>query len=148
SYQLKEVSGGHTQTHVFQAKNLDGAQLEALGELLKSIASLDGMPEEKFDSYWQVKFSEEAAALFAEQLLAGNDKITGTSKESNTLHGGAGNDTIKGNKGDDELAGGTGDDKLDGGAGNDYLDGGAGNDTLKGGAGNDYLYGGDGNDTL
>lgn len=85
---------------------------------------------------------------FIEELLKGNDAITGTSKEGNYLYGGAGNDTIKGNKGDDELVGGTGDDKLDGGAGDDYLYGGSGNDTLKGGAGNDDLYGGDGNDTL
>lgn len=85
---------------------------------------------------------------FLEELLKGNDTITGTSKEFNELYGGAGNDTIKGNKGDDELYGGTGNDKLYGGAGDDYLVGGEGDDKLYGGAGHDYLVGGEGNDLL
>lgn len=85
---------------------------------------------------------------FLEHLLAGNDKITGTSKQYNDLYGGAGDDQITGNKGDDDLYGGTGNDSLKGGAGNDWMDGGEGNDTLKGDAGDDVLYGGEGNDIL
>lgn len=85
---------------------------------------------------------------FLEELLKGNDTITGTSKEFNELYGGAGNDTIKGNKGDDYLDGGIGNDKLYGGAGHDYLVGGEGDDLLKGDAGDDVLIGGTGTDTL
>jgi Ca2+-binding RTX toxin-like protein len=103
---------------------------------------------------------------FLQELLKGDDTITGTSTYENYLYGYAGNDTINGNKGSDYLSGGTGNDTLkggagndelygedgndilDGGAGDDYLSGGEGNDTLKGGAGNDDLWGGDGNDTL
>ena len=94
-------------------------------------------------------FTDSANANdFIEELLKGNDTITGTDKYGNYLYGGAGNDTIKGNKGDDFLDGGEGDDVLKGGAGNDELHGGAGNDKLDGGAGNDFLYGGEGVDIL
>lgn len=91
---------------------------------------------------------QDAINAFIEELLAGDDTITGTSKLANELYGGAGNDKITGNSGDDSLLGGDGNDILKGLAGNDNLQGGDGNDTLDGGAGNDYLYGGDGNDIL
>lgn len=115
----------------------------------------------RWDDYYQSSSALDVSSLndyfgdwnwdidaFHEAMLAGDDKITGTSQEGNDLYGGAGNDTLKGGKGNDYLDGGEGDDILDGGAGDDQLDGGAGNDSLKGGAGNDSLYGGAGNDKL
>jgi serralysin len=107
-------------------------------------------------------------------LGAGNDKLTDTGADGNSVLGGAGNDTITvgqdavvaagdGNdtvtangdgaivdagKGNDVLHGGAGSQSLSGGDGNDSLYGGTGNDSLYGGKGNDVLYGNSGNDTL
>lgn len=76
-----------------------------------------------------------------EELLSGNDTLSGTSKTGNTLYGGAGNDKLLGNKGHDILNGGDGNDSLDGRAGDDLIIGGRGIDTLKGGAGADtFLF--------
>jgi|GEM_PF-3941718 len=55
--------------------------------------------------------------------------------DSDTIHGGLGDDEINGNGGDDSLFGDDGDDLIDGGAGNDVIDGGAGNDTITGDSG-------------
>lgn len=109
----------------------------------------------KWDDYYQSTSSLDISLLnnediddWVEALLAGDDKITGTSKEGNDLYGGAGNDTVTGSSGDDELDGGTGNDTIKGGAGDDLVTGGSGNDSLKGDAGDDYVAGDDGNDTL
>ncbi|QDL56146.1 calcium-binding protein [Rhodoferax aquaticus] len=72
------------------------------------------------------------------QGTAGDDTMTGQDGQVNRMYGLAGNDKITGS---------TKDDVLDGGAGNDTLTGDYGNDTLIGGVGNDILYGGLGNDT-
>lgn len=55
--------------------------------------------------------------------------------DSDTIHGGLGDDEINGNGGDDALFGDDGNDLIDGGAGNDVIDGGAGNDTITGDSG-------------
>lgn len=60
---------------------------------------------------------------------AGNDVMTITGPNGDTLNGGAGNDQLNGGAGNDTLAGNAGKDILDGGAGADAMDGGAGNDT-------------------
>ncbi|HEU0068778.1 MAG TPA: calcium-binding protein, partial [Nitrospiraceae bacterium] len=60
---------------------------------------------------------------------AGNDTITISGPNADTLNGGAGNDTLNGGDGADTLTGLAGNDTLNGGAGNDAMDGGAGNDT-------------------
>lgn len=106
-----------------------------------SAINVSGLNDYFLDGEWDI-------SAFLEEILKGDDKITGTSKEGNDLYGGAGNDIITGNSGDDVLEGGTGNDTLKGLAGNDELYGGEGNDILDGGAGNDVLYGGDGNDNL
>lgn len=124
----------------------------------KGSDTFDGETE-RWDDYYQSTSAINTSTLndyfldwdisaFLEEILKGDDKITGTSKEGNYLYGGAGNDIITGNSGDDILEGGTGNDTLKGLAGDDILDGGEGNDILDGGAGNDMLYGGDGNDNL
>lgn len=87
-------------------------------------------------------------SAFLEEILKGDDKITGSSKDENNLYGGAGNDNMTGNSGNDLLMGGTGNDTLKSMAGIDQLYGDQGDDRLDGGAGNDELYGGDGNDHL
>ena len=84
---------------------------------------------------------------------AGDDFLTGSATQSNSLLGGTGNDTLIGGAGDDFLGRrfselGDGNDSLVGGEGNDTLDGGIGNDTLLGGGGKDRLIGGLGNDRL
>ena len=55
--------------------------------------------------------------------------------DSDTIHGGLGDDEINGNGGDDALFGDDGNDLIDGGAGDDLIDGGAGNDTITGDSG-------------
>jgi len=106
-----------------------------------------GFSENEADDFY-FEFNYQDIENFIEEMLAGDDSITGTDLYGNNLYGGAGNDTIKGHKGEDSLAGGTGDDTLDGKAGNDLLTGDAGNDRLKGGAGDDRLRGDAGNDIL
>lgn len=119
----------------------------------KGTETEDGEPH-SWDDFYQSTSALDASLLndsfeaFYEALLAGDDKITGTSKEGNDLYGGAGNDTVKGGTGNDSLNGGEGNDILDGGAGDDYLSGGNSNDTVKGGAGADAVYGDAGSDTL
>jgi Ca2+-binding RTX toxin-like protein len=107
-------------------------------------------------------------------LGAGDDKLTDTGADGNSVSGGAGNDTITvgqdawvssgdGNdtvtangtyvivdagKGNDVIRGGAGEQSLSGGDGNDTVYGGTGNDTLNGGKGNDVLYGNSGVDVL
>ncbi len=55
--------------------------------------------------------------------------------DSDTIHGGLGDDEINGQGGDDVLSGDDGNDLIDGGAGSDLIDGGAGNDTITGDSG-------------
>ncbi len=55
--------------------------------------------------------------------------------DSDTIHGGIGDDEINGNGGDDVLSGDAGDDLIAGGAGNDSIDGGTGDDTIFGDGG-------------
>ncbi|MBL8798099.1 MAG: calcium-binding protein, partial [Planctomycetia bacterium] len=64
------------------------------------------------------------------------------------LDGGAGNDTLTGGSRDDLILGGAGHDTLTGGNGNDILLGGSGIDVLLGGDGYDVLVGGSGADHL
>ena len=83
--------------------------------------------------------------------MSGNDTITYTNNSGAgmTFFGGAGNDTItiSGPNGD-TLNGGDGNDVLNGGDGNDIINGGDGNDTVTGGAGDDTLNGGAGDDVF
>ena len=60
---------------------------------------------------------------------AGNDTITISGPNGDTLNGGDGNDTLNGGDGNDTLIGNAGNDTLNGGADDDAMDGGAGNDT-------------------
>jgi Ca2+-binding RTX toxin-like protein len=78
---------------------------------------------------------------------AGDDTITG-GDAAETLDGGSGNDSVSGNGGDDSLFGGEGIDLLNGNSGQDVLDGGAGDDRLLGGGSNDSLFGAAGHDEL
>ena len=83
--------------------------------------------------------------------MTGNDTITYTNNSGAgmSFYGGPGNDTITiSGPNADTLNGGDGNDTLNGGDGNDILDGGTGNDILNGGAGDDTLQGGDGNDVF
>lgn len=78
---------------------------------------------------------------------AGDDTITG-GDAAETLDGGSGNDSVSGYDGDDFLYGGEGMDLLNGGGDQDVLDGGAGDDRLLGGGSNDSLFGSAGHDEL
>lgn len=75
----------------------------------------------------KVTIGSGAAALdvafnqIMQQILSGDDKITGNSKDGNVLYGFAGNDTLIGNTGSDILVGGKGADTLKGGKGSDYF---------------------------
>lgn len=75
---------------------------------------------------------------------AGDDRLTGDRRLGNRLDGNAGDDTLTG------LGGVTSrfSDTLDGGAGDDVLDAGDGQDSLTGGTGQDRLSCGDGRDTV
>lgn len=89
---------------------------------------------------------------------AGDDSLYGgRSGNTDTLHGGTGNDTLEagvgyglfyGEDGDDSLKGGQNSDTLYGGNNNDTLSGFLSNDSLYGGAQDDDLYGDHGADTL
>lgn len=100
------------------------------------------------DGETQLYLSGTLLEALRSELFAGDDSIAGSSKQSNFIQGGGGNDTITGQAGADLLFGEDGNDILKGQAGADYLDGGLGNDSLDGGAGNDDLVGGAGIDTL
>ena len=76
------------------------------------------------------------------------DKLAGTDKTNDSIHGYAGNDLLLGLAGDDRLFGGSGRDTLSGGSDKDLLDGGSDDDYLAGGSGDDTLEGGEGYDTL
>lgn len=84
-----------------------------------------------------------ASELFSavDAQMAGNDTIiyANNSAAGMSFFSGSGNDVIT-------ISGPNG-DTLDGGSGNDVLDGGAGDDTLDGGAGRNRLIGGAGDDT-
>lgn len=149
SYDSKHSGKYDGQSYSYSESYKSGAWSNALVESLSEALSgmqMDFDPEEADD--FNFEFDQGAINNFIEEMLAGDDIITGTSLESNFLYGGAGNDTMKGHKGTDDLVGGDGNDKLDGLAGSDYLTGGDGNDILKGGAGDDWLRGDAGNDTL
>ncbi|WP_102318742.1 hypothetical protein [Enterovibrio norvegicus] len=77
----------------------------------------------------------------------GNDTIFG-GDDADIINGGSGNDELHGDAGDDNVKGGDGDDVLSGEEGNDKLYGQAGNDTINGHAGDDELHGWTGTDTL
>lgn len=110
-------------------------------------ATTDDLDASKFAAYLNSWSGADLEALRAE-LFKGNDTITGSSINSNTLWAGGGDDKVAGNIGRDTLYGEAGNDTLNGGLGNDYLYGGADNDTLDGGADNDTLRGEAGNDVL
>ncbi|MDQ2623390.1 MAG: hypothetical protein M3Y45_10185 [Actinomycetota bacterium] len=71
-----------------------------------------------------------------------------TSRVSNWLSGGTGNDTIVGSGVNDSVRGGPGNDTLKGLRGRDRIHGGPGRDQILGGAGYDRLYGGSGRDLI
>lgn len=77
-----------------------------------------------FDRFQELLADDDLAGL-----MAGNDRLTGTSSA----------DRLNGFDGADLLSGLGGNDVLFGGAGNDTLDGGGGNDSMIGGTGDD-LY--------
>jgi Ca2+-binding RTX toxin-like protein len=98
-------------------------------------------------------------------LGAGNDKLTDSGLDGNSVYGDAGSDTItvgdnawvQGGDGADTINangeydiadGGAGADTLNGGADSQSLSGGDDNDRINGGKGDDQLYGGKGNDVL
>lgn len=104
-------------------------------------------------------------------LFAGNDSVTGGSKDDyfnvqgghdvvmggggfDTIFGGNGNDHLYGHSpdggpdGSDYIEGNDGNDYIQGNAGNDEIDGGGGSDRINGGADNDYVFAGEGNDTV
>jgi Ca2+-binding RTX toxin-like protein len=158
SYSGKEGSYSYSGKGSIQLKSTAGITIPDEGNVSGILSQLsyeregtgEGTYEESYKSTGPIDasvFNGDMEDLI-EALLAGNDTITGTSKSSNDLYGGAGNDRITGNIGNDELYGGEGNDSLNGGTGNDDLYGSSGNDTLDGGADNDYLSGGEGDDTL
>lgn len=61
---------------------------------------------------------------------AGDDTITNTGDDSDTVYGGTGNDVIDTGIDDDVIDGGDGNDDIQGGQGSDSIDGGAGDDTI------------------
>ncbi|WP_371223845.1 Hint domain-containing protein [Roseovarius sp. 2305UL8-3] len=61
---------------------------------------------------------------------AGDDTITNTGDDSDTVLGGTGNDVIDTGIDDDVIDGGAGNDSIIGGQGSDSIDGGAGDDTI------------------
>ena len=83
----------------------------------------------------------------------GNDTITG-SDQADPLRGGAGHDILYGHGGADTLSGEAGNDHLYGQSPNggpdgaDVISGGDGSDYLQGNAGNDSIDGGDGSDRI
>ncbi len=91
---------------------------------------------------------------FTLEGYAGDDRLTGNSKD-NFIYGGnrwgddmTGKDIIDGAGGNDYINGGDGADRLSGGTGDDYIQGGPGSDIINGGDGVDRLYGGAGKDTI
>jgi Ca2+-binding RTX toxin-like protein len=87
---------------------------------------------------------------------AGDDTVQ-TSRSTDTIVGGegddhidagSGDDAIQGDAGNDTIMGGAGNDKINGGAGDDWLIGNAGNDTIPTGPGRDTIDGGSGNDVV
>ena len=77
-----------------------------------------------------------------------DDRRVSPEIESNALNGSTADSvTAYGEAGDDLLYGSPGNDLLDGGPGNDWLSGAAGDDTLISGGGIDTLIGGEGSDT-
>ena len=64
---------------------------------------------------------------------AGDDTITNTGDDADTVLGGAGNDVIDTGIDDDVIEGGDGNDDITGGQGSDDIDGGAGDDTINAG---------------
>lgn len=91
--------------------------------------------------YMQLSMADGAMGTeFLEQIMSGNDTITG-SVFNDTLLGFDGNDTISGGRRADILAGGAGNDTLNGEGGTDTITGGAGADIMSGGGGNDtFVY--------
>lgn len=71
-----------------------------------------------------------------------------TTKISNWLSGGPGDDTIVGSGVNDSIRGGTGEDTLRGLGGRDRIHGGPGRDSIMGGSGYDRLTGGPGRDRI
>ena len=145
SHNGKYDGESYSYSESYQSGAWSSALIASLSDALSGMQM--GFSENEADDFY-FKFNYQDIENFIEEMLAGNDSITGTDLYGNNLYGGAGNDTINGHKGEDSLAGGTGDDTLDGKAGNDLLTGDAGNDTLKGGAGDDWLFGDAGNDIL
>jgi Ca2+-binding RTX toxin-like protein len=80
--------------------------------------------------------------------MKGNDTITSSGREWDSLDGGDGNDSITAGSGEDTLVGGDGRDTLTGTGDNDSLDGGRGADQLGGAEGDDTAFGGGGNDVV
>ncbi len=64
---------------------------------------------------------------------AGDDTITNTGDDADTVLGGLGNDVIDTGIDDDVIDGGDGNDDITGGQGSDSIDGGAGDDTINAG---------------
>lgn len=145
SHNGKYDGESYSYSESYQSGAWSSALIASLSDALSGMQM--GFSENEADDFY-FEFNYQDIENFIEEMLAGNDSITGTDLYGNNLYGGAGNDTINGHKGEDSLAGGTGDDTLDGKAGNDLLTGDAGNDTLKGGAGDDRLRGDAGNDIL
>lgn len=113
--------------------NLDGTP--ASGTVTGTVVVAGGVTLQSYsgtsiaatDLYHYASTSDVAGLLGV--ILAGNDKISGSTK-ADTLVGLGGADTLNGNSGADSLDGGTGNDKLNGGLGNDTLRGGSGADSF------------------
>ena len=78
----------------------------------------------------------------------GNDTLTGSQSQPNTMLGGGGNDQLFGGTGIDVLSGDAGDDLLLGDLGDDTLDGGGDDDVLRPVTGSDSIVGGTGIDLV
>lgn len=90
-------------------------------------------------------------------ILLGENSLTGGFEWDNLFEGRAGddlitglggNDTLRGDEGNDFIYGGEGADRIFGNEDNDHLDGGEGGDNIEGNHGNDSMVGGNGSDTL
>lgn len=102
----------------------------------------------------------DLANVIADPLIdlgAGNNTISGSLAQANTVRGGNGNNIYRGgNAGDDIsigsgnnlIVGGSGDDLIILGGGDNTVYGGGGNDTIITGGGHNVIYGGTGNDII
>lgn len=137
------------------------ASLGNLDDRLVNDSDLADFPtEEDFEGFGSTRFFGSGGD--------GNDDLTGSNVDNDSLGGGPGDDVTRGRGGDDSLFegaftddgdqrtpdgadrlfGGAGADSMDGGTDNDLVDGESGDDSVDGGTGPDAINGGAGIDFL